>query len=104
MFSLHTLRLPHPAYLRTVILRSALMWLLVRLFMVAALWVVIGFEAALHQPSLGVPALLVWLDRRFFREQLLPANLGASEFWFWTSSLTVVLSLDLLAAVLLART
>jgi hypothetical protein len=96
----HSLRLPYPPYLRIIVRRSAVLWLLVRLLLVVALLPFVGREAV-HQATWGVPVLLVWLDRRFFRELLLPANLAASELWFWGASLGVVGGLDVLAAVLL---
>lgn len=88
-----TLRLPHPAYLRQVAVRSALMWLGVKGILFLILFPSSGPAAAL-QPTLGVPAALVWLNRRRAREQLLHANLGAEEAWIWAASLVVALALD----------
>ena len=65
------------------------MWLLVKLVFVALL----GVSAALL-PSLGAPALFVYVDRRFAHERLLQANLGASEWWLAGSTLAVCFILD----------
>lgn len=97
------LGLPYPAYLRVAFWRTVLMWALARLFVFSflALGLRVGLEESLRQPVLGLPALFVWLDRRFYHELLLPANLGASELWFWAVSLSTALTLDVAAAILL---
>ncbi|HET8654496.1 MAG TPA: hypothetical protein VFL93_03095 [Longimicrobiaceae bacterium] len=98
----HALRLPYPGYLAVVVRRSAVTWLLVRLFCFIVLGVILSdFSASVRQPTWGVPALLVWLDRRRFHELLLHANLGASELWFWAASLATVFALDTAAAIVL---
>ena len=96
------LYLPYPPFLTATALKSALLWLLLRLMFLVIFWLLEQPEAGLHQPSLGIPALLVWLDRRFYHEQLLPANLGASELWFLGTALVVALGLDAAAGLLLA--
>lgn len=96
------LYLPYPGSLVSTALKSALLWLLLRLTFLVIFSLLEQPEAGLHQPSLGIPAVLVWLDRRFYHEQLLPANLGASQLWFWATSLFVALGLDVGAALLLA--
>lgn len=88
-----TLRLPHPGYLRQVAVRSALMWLGMKGILFLILFPSSGLAAAL-QPTLGIPAVLVWLDRRRAREQVLHANLGAEEAWIWAAALAVALALD----------
>jgi hypothetical protein len=97
---IHTLRLPHPGYLRRVALRSALMWLGAKGILFLVLYPSSGLAAAL-QPTLGIPAVLVWLDRRRARELLLHANLGAEEAWIWAASLLMALALDAAATALL---
>lgn len=99
----HRLNLPHPRYLRTIVQRTVVMWVLLRLLIFVFLFMVVGLEAAAHQPAMGIPSLLVWLDRRIFREELLPANLGAAEGWFWAFSLTTALALDIVAEILLRQ-
>lgn len=95
--------LPDPVYLRFLVLRTALIWLLVRAGLFVLVWFLTGSVAtAVRQPSLGLPALLVWVDRRHFREILLPANLGIRESWLGGASLAVALGLDLLAALALS--
>jgi hypothetical protein len=98
----HTLRLPYPGYLRIVLWKSAGMWLLTRMLLFAFFAIVfqVGIAAAL-QPTWGLPSLLVWLERKRCHEQLLHANLGASELWFWAVSLLTVFTLDAAATVLL---
>ena len=98
----HTLKLPDPGYLRTVLWKSAGMWLMIRLLLFAFFFFVfqVGMSAVL-QPTWGLPALLVWMDRRRSHEQLLHANLGASEVWFWSVSLLTVFTLDAAATALL---
>ena len=95
------MKLPYPGYLWTVTRNSFLMWVLVRLMFVVALWPLMGLSAAVHQPTWGIPALLVWFDRRQNHEQLLHANLGTSELCFWGASLLTVCGLDLVAQALL---
>jgi hypothetical protein len=98
----HALYLPYPGYLGTVARRSILMWLLLRLLLFVFLLVATrSSSVAIRVPTFGMPVLFVRLDRQLFRELLLPANLGASELWFWAVSLSVVLGLDLAAALLL---
>lgn len=82
-----SLGLPYPGYLWILLRKSVLMWLLV------ALLLFVLFKTAI--PSLGVPALLVWLDRRHAREQLLQWNLGASDIWLWGVPLLTAGVLDL---------
>lgn len=82
-----SLGLPHPDYLWVLLRKSMLMWLLVEVLLFLL------FRSAI--PSLGVPALLVWLDRRHAREQLLQWNLGASEIWLWGVPLLTAGVLDL---------
>jgi hypothetical protein len=96
------LRLPYPGYLLRVIRMSAGMWFLVRLlaFLVVALATHLGLTAAI-QATYGIPALLVWIDRKRSHELLLHANLGASELWFWGVSLVAVFALDFAANALL---
>ena len=95
--------LPDPVYLRFLALRTALTWLLVRAVLFVVVWLLTGSASiAIRQPSLGLPALLVWFDRRHFREILLPANLGVRESWIGGACLTVAIGLDLLAALLLS--
>lgn len=77
------------------------MWILLRLLVFVLLFLLIGIEAAAHQPLMGVPAVLVWLDRRIFREELLPANLGAAEGWFWAASIITAIGLDVVAELVL---
>ena len=96
------LYLPYPGLLVSTALKTALLWLLLRLMFLVIFWLLAQPEAGLHQPGLGIPAVLVWLDRRFYHEQLLPANLGASEVWFWGTALVVALGLDVGAGLLLA--
>lgn len=95
------LRLPYPRYLATVVFRSAALWLLLRLFLAVGLFYFLG-PAALLIPATGIPAVLVWIDRRNARELLLHANLGASELWFWAAALLPALLLDVAAHLLLA--
>jgi hypothetical protein len=92
------LRLPYPGYLVRVVRMSAGMWLLVRLFafLVVALATEVSLDAAI-QATYGIPALLVWIDRKRSHELLLHANLGASELWFWGVSLASALALDFAA-------
>jgi hypothetical protein len=99
----HSLSLPYPGYLAIVARRTAVMWLLARIFVFAYLVLVVRVDPAyaLRQPVLGAPALFIWLDRRFYHETLLPANLGAAEVWFWIVSLAAALGLDLAAAIVL---
>ena len=95
------LRLPYPGYLWRLARMSAVMWLVVRVGVVVFLGLGLRMgPAALLQPTYGVPALLVWIDRKRSHEQLLHANLGASELWFWALSLAVVLLLDFAATAL----
>jgi len=96
------LAIPYPGYLRRVAERTAVMWLLVRVFLALALWLSgLEFTETILAPTLGIPALLVWLDRRSGDELILQANLGASELWLTGGSLALVLLLDLLAHLLL---
>ena len=93
-----SLKLPYPGYLQTVVRKSAVMWLLVRFILFAFFLFVMGAGiAAVLQPTWGLPALLVWLDRKQAHEQLLHANLGASEGWIWAVSLLTVFALDFAA-------
>ena len=106
MTTAERLHLPYPAYLRFIAWRSGVIWLLVRVALFLMVLFVSGFVPtsfldALRQPSYGLPAILVWLDRRFFHEILLSANLGGWEGWIWVVSLAVSLGLDLLAAAIL---
>jgi hypothetical protein len=97
----HALYLPYPGYLGRVVRRSILMWLLLRMMLIVLFAWLGGFNEALRVPTYGMAALLVRIDRQLFRELLLPANLGASELWFWAVSLSVVIGLDLAATLLL---
>ncbi|MQA92677.1 MAG: hypothetical protein GEU90_21050 [Gemmatimonas sp.] len=102
--------LPYPRYLGTVIRRSVLVWLLVRITYVVVLMAGVlsfgllslpeGISAGLHPAwtirvfLVMVAAFLVWWDRRRSHELLLHANLGAAPGWFWTASLLTALVLD----------
>ena len=99
----HALGLPFPRYLLVIARRTLLMWVLARLFVFCYLLLVVAADAgsALRQPVLGSPALFVWLDRRFYHETLLPANLGGAEVWLWLVSAAVAIGLDVLAAIVL---
>jgi hypothetical protein len=80
------------------------MWLLVRLLaMLVLFWVGgVGPSEAAAFPSFGLPALLVYLDRKRSHELLLHANLAASEGWIWAVSLLAALTLDAVTFALLA--
>lgn len=72
------------------------MWVLLKLLFFALFGVVEGASAFLF-PSFGIPALLVDIDRRFLRERLLQANLGASEWWLIVSTVAACFVLDAIA-------
>lgn len=98
---------PYPPFLARVVLRSALMWLLLRLLSFAALWLTAGVPIALH-PNLAtglfliaLTTVLTWWDRRRSRELLLDANLGTSPIWFWTASALTAASLQAASDALL---
>lgn len=99
----HALGLPYPRYLLVLARRTVLMWVLARVFVFCFLVLVVRVDpgSAVRQSVFGSPALFVWLDRRFYHEILLPANLGSAEGWFWFVSAAVAVGLDLLAAVVL---
>jgi hypothetical protein len=103
MSLVHTLGVPYPAYLLTVVRRTLVMWVLARLLVFVFLWLVVmvGAGSALRQPVLGAPAVFVWLDRRFYHEVLLPANLGSAEIWFWLAALAAAVGMDVAAALVL---
>lgn len=103
MSRLHALGIPYPRYLLVVVRRTAVMWLVTRLFVCMFVWIVFipDFAVAIRQPVLGLPALFVWLDRRFYREVLLPANLGTEGVWLNGASLACALGLDVLAGMIL---
>lgn len=99
-----TLRLPYPGYVWKIFRITAVLWLLLRLMSTVFLVLVLDVEGsvAASQPSLGLPALLVWIDRKRSHEQLLHANLGAWEGWFWVVSLFLALGLDAVVYLLLS--
>lgn len=103
------MRLPYPPYLWTVVRRSALLWVLVRLmFSFVLLLATKDLTVALHQNWIthivlvAVVAFLVWLDRKNSHELLLPANLGASSGWFWIASGLTAAVLEMTTQILLA--
>lgn len=79
------------------------MWVLARTFVFAFLvfMAVASPGEAIRQPVLGAPALFVWLDRRFYHETLLPANLGTAPAWLWLIPLLLALGLDVIVALLI---
>jgi hypothetical protein len=108
---------PYPAYLWTVVRRTALLWLLVRITYAILLMVGVLFFGLLPLPTaislalhpilatrallIAVTALLVWWDRRRAHELLLQANVGASPGWFWTTLLFTASMVDVTCQVLL---
>ena len=102
-----TLRLPYPPYLLRVALRGAFMWLVLRALALA----VLAARFSLHDglfPSphtrvllVALAALLVWLDRRRFRESLFLADLGTPPLWLWLAVLGAAGLLDAALQLLL---
>ena len=87
---------PYPVYVRRILVRTCVMWVLVKLFipMVCTVFGISTPMAALLLPSLGIPALLVFVDRVRAGERLLNASLGASEWWLAILTLGLSLALD----------
>jgi hypothetical protein len=107
------IHLPYPPYLRTLIVRTTLMWFVVQLLIFATLWLLthvlyprpaflINWEAQVV-PTFGVPALVGLIDRKFAHEQLLHENLGVSRLWFWAVCLLTSFTMDGVALAIQAR-
>ena len=102
--------IPYPPYLRRIVRRAAVMYLLIRCTLLFVLALEGDVEGALH-PTVGmrgimiaVAVFLVWWDRRRAGERLLHANLGARPGWFLTAALLTAWVLDLIVAALLGAT
>lgn len=97
---------PYPPYLRTLIIRTVLIWLMIQMMVAFAMLMgghhdrMLGFRLV---PTFGLPAILGWLDRKFAHEDLLYDNLGVPPFWFWTLFLAMSVALDGVAFIVQIR-
>ena len=96
----------HPAYLRTVVLRGLVLWLLCRLVVTGLAAASTGFALALSPLAimLLVPAVaaLAHIDARALRESVFHANLGTPGWLPAAAAALLVLVSEMVVALAVA--
>jgi hypothetical protein len=91
---------PYPPYAWRLARRSAILWILLRLVLLAVTGVILPSIMA-SAVVVGITATLVWLEGRRLHEHLFHANLRTSPDWAIGISLVVAGLLEVLAQLLL---
>lgn len=90
-------------------IRTLAIWVLIQSLAIGAIWLAIqGMRFPMIwepgvMPTLGLPALIGWVDRQFANDHLLHENLGTSSLWFWGASLAISFTMDGLAIAIGGR-